>query len=109
MGSAVNITTESWDKEVIKSDLPVMVDFWAPWCGPCKMIAPTIEELAGEYDGQLKVCKINTDENPEVSSQNQIMGIPSLLFFKDGKLFDKIVGAASKKQFKEKIDAILSK
>lgn len=109
MGSAVNITTESWDGEVIKSDLPVMVDFWAPWCGPCKMIAPTIEELAGEYDGKLKVCKINTDENPEVSSQNQIMGIPSLLFFKDGKLVDKIVGAASKKQFKEKIDAILSK
>ncbi len=109
MGNAVNITTQSWDEEVIKSDLPVMVDFWAAWCGPCKMIAPTIEELAGEYDGKLKVCKINTDENPEISSQNQIMGIPSLLFFKDGKLVDKIVGAASKKQFKEKIEAILSK
>ncbi len=109
MGSAVNITTQSWDEEVVKSDVPVMVDFWAAWCGPCKMIAPTIEELAVEYEGKLKVCKINTDENPEVSSQNQIMGIPSLLFFKDGKLVDKIVGAASKKQFKEKIEAILAK
>ncbi len=109
MASAVNITTQSWDEEVLKSDLPVMVDFWAAWCGPCKMIAPTIEELAGEYDGKLKVCKINTDENPEISSQNQIMGIPSLLFFKGGKLVDKIVGAASKKQFKEKINAIISK
>ena len=109
MGSAVNITTQSWDEEVVKSEIPVMVDFWAAWCGPCKMIAPTIEELAGEYEGQLKVCKLNTDENPEIASQNQIMGIPSLLFFKEGKLVDKIVGAASKKQFKEKIDAILSK
>ncbi len=109
MGNAVNVTTQSWDQEVVKSLTPVMVDFWAAWCGPCKMIAPTIEELAEEYNGKIKVCKLNTDENPEVASQHQIMGIPSLLFFKDGKLIDKIVGAASKKQFKEKIDAILSK
>jgi len=109
MGNAVNITTQSWDQEVVQSEVPVMVDFWAAWCGPCKMIAPTIEELAEEYEGQLKVCKLNTDENPEIASKNQIMGIPSLLFFKEGKLVDKIVGAASKKQFKEKIDAILSK
>lgn len=109
MGNAVNVTTQSWDQEVVKSSTPVMVDFWAAWCGPCKMIAPTIEELAEEYNGKMKVCKLNTDENPEVASQHQIMGIPSLLFFKDGKLIDKIVGAASKKQFKEKIDAILSK
>ena len=109
MGNAVNVTTQSWDQEVVKSSTPVMVDFWAAWCGPCKMIAPTIEELAEEYNGKMKVCKLNTDENPEVASQHQIMGIPSLLFFKDGKLIDKIVGAASKKQFKEKIDAILLK
>lgn len=108
MGNAVDVTSQTWQQEVVQSSTPVMVDFWASWCGPCKMIAPTIEELAEEYQGQMKVCKLNTDENPEIASQHQIMGIPSLLFFKDGKLIDKIVGAASKKQFKDKIDAILS-
>lgn len=85
-----------------------MVDFWAAWCGPCQMIAPTIDELAVEYAGKLKVYKLNTDENPDIAGKYQIMGIPTLLFFKDGKLVDKIVGAASKKQFKQKIDSILS-
>ncbi len=108
MGNAVNVTSQSWDQEVLNSSTPVMVDFWAAWCGPCKMIAPTIEELAEEYNGQMKVCKLNTDDSPDIASQHQIMGIPSLLFFKEGKVIDKIVGAASKKQFKEKIDAILS-
>ncbi len=109
MGKAIEVTSQSWDQEVAKSSTPVMVDFWADWCGPCKMIAPTIEELAEEYSGKLKVCKLNTDKSPDIASQYQIMGIPSLLFFNGGKLIDKIVGAASKKQFKEKIDAILSK
>lgn len=108
MENAVNVTSQSWDEEVIQSSTPVMVDFWAAWCGPCKMIAPTIEELAEEYSGKMKVCKLNTDDSPDIASQHQIMGIPSLLFFKEGKVVDKIVGAASKKQFKEKIDAILS-
>lgn len=85
-----------------------MVDFWAAWCGPCQMIAPTIDELAVEYAGKLKVGKLNTDENPDIAGKYQIMGIPTLLFFKDGKLVDKIVGAASKKQFKQKIDSILA-
>ncbi len=109
MGKIVNVTSETWDAEVMKSSEPVMVDFWAEWCGPCKMIAPAIEELAQEYDGKLKVCKLNTDNSPDISSQFQIMGIPSLLFFKNGEVIDKIVGAASKKQFKEKIDILLSK
>jgi len=109
MGTVANITSQDWDQEVINATSPVMVDFWASWCGPCKMIAPTIEELAEEYAGRLSVFKLNTDENPEIASRYQIMGIPSLLFFKEGKLIDKIVGAASKKQFKEKIDTILAK
>lgn len=109
MGNVTSVTSQNWDQEVVNASSPVMVDFWAPWCGPCKMIAPTIEELAEEYTDQLCVYKLNTDENPDIASRYQIMGIPSLLFFKEGKLIDKIVGAASKKQFKEKIDAILAK
>ena len=109
MGNSVKVTSQTWEQEILKSAAPVMVDFWAEWCGPCRMIAPTVEELAVEYDGKLKVCKLNTDENPDVAGRYQIMGIPSLLFFKDGKLIDKVVGAASKKQFKDKIDGILSR
>ena len=109
MGNSVKVSSQNWEQEVLKSAAPVMVDFWAEWCGPCRMIAPTIEELSTEYDGKLKVCKLNTDENPEIAGRYQIMGIPSLLFFKEGKLIDKIVGAASKKQFKDKIDVVLSK
>jgi thioredoxin 1 len=109
MGNTVDVTSKSWETEVLKHSGIVMVDFWASWCGPCKMIAPVIDELAGEYSGRLKVCKLNTDESPDISSQYQIMGIPSLLFFKEGKLVDKMVGAASKSQFKEKIEEIISK
>jgi thioredoxin 1 len=86
----------------------IMVDFWAAWCRPCLMIAPTIEELATEYAGRLTVAKLNTDENPDVASRYQIMGIPTLIFFRDGKPVEKIVGAASKQQFKEKIDSLLA-
>ncbi len=108
MGNTVDVTSKSWEEEVLKHSGAVMVDFWASWCGPCKMIAPVIDELAVEYSGRLKVCKLNTDESPDISSQYQIMGIPSLLFFKEGKLVDKMVGAASKNKFKEKIEAIIS-
>ena len=107
-GKSIAVDKKTWEEQVLKAKEVVMVDFWAAWCGPCQMIAPIVEDLAGEYDGRLKVCKLNTDENPEVASRYQVMGIPTLIFFKDGRLLDKVVGAASKKQFKEKVDSLLA-
>lgn len=109
MGQTIKVDNTTWDKEVLKADVLAMVDFWAAWCGPCQMIAPVVEELALEYSGRLKVAKLNTDENPDIASRYQVMGIPTLMFFKGGQVIDRIVGAASKKQFKEKIEALLSK
>ncbi len=108
MGQAVKVETPTWDATVLKAKGLVMVDFWAVWCRPCQMIAPIIEELAKEYDGRLTVVKLNTDENPDLASRYQIMGIPTLMFFRDGTAIEKIVGAASKQQFKEKIDTLLA-
>ena len=108
MEKPLKVDSQSWDQEVLKGKDLVMVDFWAVWCGPCRIIAPVVEELAQEYEGRLRVLKLNTDENPDVASRYQIMGIPTLLFFKDGKPVDKIVGAAAKKQFKDKIDSLLA-
>lgn len=109
MTKPVKVDEGTWDQEVLKAQGLVMVDFWAVWCGPCQMVASIVEELSNEYAGRLKVAKLNTDENPTVASRYQIMGIPTLLFFKDGKPVDKIVGAAPKKQFKDKIDSLLTK
>jgi len=100
--------TANWDGEVLNSSDVVMVDFWAVWCGPCQMVAPIVDELAQEYQGRLKVMKLNTDEAPEVAGKYQIMSIPSILFFKGGEVVEKIVGARSKQQFKEIIDPLLS-
>jgi thioredoxin 1 len=108
MEKTIKVDSASWEKEVLKGAGLVMVDFWAVWCGPCRVIAPVVDELAQEYEGRLRVVKLNTDENPDVASRYQIMGIPTLLFFKDGKPVDKIVGAAAKKQFKDKIDTLLA-
>jgi len=103
----VELTTAAWDKEVLQANGLVMVDFWAVWCGPCRMIAPTVEELAKEYAGKVKVGKLNTDENPDIASKYKIMGIPTIMFFKDGQKVDQIVGAVPKPQLKAKIDALL--
>ncbi|MEO5657289.1 MAG: thioredoxin [Nitrospiria bacterium] len=108
MGQALKVDTATWEGAVLKAPGLIMVDFWAAWCRPCQMIAPTVEELAVEYAGKLTVAKLNTDENPDVASRYQIMGIPTLMFFRDGKPVEKIVGAASKQQFKEKIDSLLT-
>jgi thioredoxin 1 len=101
-------TTSSWDGEILNSKGIVMVDFWAIWCGPCRIIAPTVEELAKEYSGRVKVAKLNTDENPDIASRYKIMGIPTIMFFKNGQKVDQIVGAVPKPQLKAKIDALLS-
>ncbi len=104
----VNLTSSTWDQEVTEYKGIVMVDFWAVWCGPCRMIAPTIEELAKDYAGKLKVGKLNTDENADIASRFKIMGIPTIIFFKDGQKVDQIVGAVPKPQLKSKIDALLA-
>ena len=98
----------NWDGEVLKSSEVVMVDFWAVWCGPCQMVAPIVDELAQEYQGKLKVMKLNTDDAPEVAGKYQIMSIPSILFFKGGQVVEKIVGARPKQQFKQIIDSLLA-
>lgn len=107
MGNAVEITSSSWDQEVLKDNGLVLVDFWAPWCGPCKAVAPAIEELAIEYKDKAKITKLNTDDNPDIASKYRIMGIPTLMFFKGGQIVDQAVGALTKKQLKEKLDALL--
>lgn len=104
----INVTSQTWDSEVLNSKGIVMVDFWAVWCGPCRMIAPTIEELAKEYEGKIKVAKLNTDENPDIASRYKIMGIPTIMFFKDGEKVDQIVGAVPKSQLKARIESLLS-
>jgi len=97
----------NFKKEVLESELPVLVDFWAPWCGPCKMIAPHLEELAKEYDKKIKIGKINIDEDSKTATQFGIMSIPTLIFFKNGKAAEQVVGALTKPELKKKIEANL--
>jgi len=104
----LEVTTTNWDTEVIKAQGLVMIDFWAAWCGPCRMISPTVEELAKEYSGKIKVVKLNTDENSEIASRYKIMGIPTIMFFKDGNKLDQIVGVVPKQHLKAKIDSFLN-
>ena len=100
--------TDSNFQEVLSTDKPVLVDFWAEWCGPCKMIGPMVEELAGEYDGKAVVAKVDVDSNPQVSAQFGIRSIPTLLFFKNNEIVDKQIGAVPKAVLSQKLDAQLN-
>lgn len=108
MSNATVLTDANFDSEVLKSNVPVLVDFWAEWCYPCKMIAPTVEEISREYAGKLKVGKLDTDQNYQTAAQYEITGIPTLLLFKNGQVVDRMVGALPKHILKEKINYYLT-
>lgn len=105
MANTVEFTDSNFEKEVLKSEHPVLVDFWAEWCGPCRMIGPVVEEMAGEYAGKAKIGKVNVDVNPEVSVKYGIRSIPALLIFKNGEVVDQIIGAVPKTHLTKQLDA----
>lgn len=105
MAKPIAVTDATFDNEVLKSNEPVLVDFWAEWCGPCRMIAPAVEEIASEYDGKAKVAKVDVDNNPEISIKYNIRSIPTLLIFKNGEIVDQIIGAVPKTHLKKQLEA----
>lgn len=107
MGTPITITDDSFQADVVDSSLPVLVDFWAVWCGPCRMVAPIVDELAVEYEGRVKVGKVDVDSEQKIAADYGIRSIPTLLIFKNGELADQVVGAVPKKQLVEKLEAVL--
>lgn len=103
----IDVSDQTFENEVIKSKLPVLLDLWAPWCGPCRMVAPVIDGLAGKYDGRVKFCRLNVDENPQTAARYRVMSIPTLMFFKDGQVADTVIGAVPERILQPKIDALL--
>ena len=108
MAKYIEVTDASFDDDVLKSDIPVLVDFWAVWCAPCRMIAPIVEELAAEKEGTLKVAKVDVDNNPEIAMKFGIRSIPTLLIFKDGQVVDQMIGAVAKAMIESKLQKVLA-
>jgi thioredoxin 1 len=104
----IEVKDTDFSQKVLKSDLPCIVDFWAEWCTPCHFITPILKEIANEYEGKLNVCKLNVDDNPKTASEYEIMAIPTLLIFKNGKLVDKIIGLQDKKEITKKVEFFIN-
>ncbi len=103
----IEVTEATFEETIVRSAQPVMVDFWADWCPPCKMIAPVMEDLAAEYEGRVKVCKVNVDNNPKLASRFGVRSIPTILFFKDGEIKDQVIGALPRNQFVERLNKLV--
>lgn len=103
----IDVTDQNFENEVTKSTLPVLLDLWAPWCGPCRMVGPVIESLSTQYEGKIKFCKLNVDENPKTAAKYQVMSIPTLMFFKGGQVAETVVGAVPERTLKPKLDALI--
>jgi len=106
--SLIHFTDANFKKEALESEVPVLVDFWAAWCGPCKMIAPIVDELAKDYAGKVKIGKLNVDENPKIATHYGIMSIPTLIFLKNGKVMEQAVGVMSRAELKKKMEALIA-